>query len=80
MKTGKEVKVSPFKNIMMNMDLSENIAEKATGQLLSNQNIWIKLLESILILHPENSSRTVALKSLKPWRSDVYFNPGNKTI
>ena len=36
MKTGRKLKLVRLKNIMMNMDLSENIAEKGMDQLLSS--------------------------------------------
>ena len=75
---GKEVKVSPFKKYYDEHGFVRKYSRKGNGPVIKQLKYLDKAVGKHIDITPENSSRKVALKSLKPWRADVYFNPETK--
>ena len=75
---GKEVKVSPFKKYYDEHGYVRKYSRKGNGPVIKQLKYLDKAVGKYIDITPNNSSRTVALKSLKPWRADVYFNPETK--
>ena len=75
---GKEVKVSPFKKYYDEHGYVRKYSRKGNGPVIKQLKYLDKAVGKHIDITPENSSRKVALKSLKPWRADVYFNPETK--
>ena len=75
---GKEVKVSPFKKYYDEHGYVRKYSRKGNGPVIKQLKYLDKAVGKHINITPKNSSRKVALKSLKPWRADVYFNPETK--
>ena len=75
---GKEVKVSPFKKYYEEDGFVRKYSRKGNGPVIKQLKYLDKAVGKHIDITPGNSSRKVALKSLKPWRADVYFNPETK--
>ena len=75
---GKEVKVSPFKKYYDEHGYVRKYSRKGNGPIIKQLKYLDKAVGKHIDITPKNSSRKVALKSLKPWRADVYFNPETK--
>ena len=75
---GKEVKVSPFKKYYDEHGYVRKYSRKGNGPVIKQLKYLDEAVGKHIDITPENSSRKVILKSLKPWRTDIYFNHKTK--
>ena len=71
---GKEVIVSPFKKYYDEHGYVRKYSRKGNGPVIKQLKYLDEAVGKHIDITPENSSQTVVLKSLKPWRTDIYFN------
>ena len=71
---GKEVKVSPFKKYYDEHGYVRKYSRKGNGPVIKQLKYLDETVGKHIDITPESSSRKVILKSLKPWRTDIYFN------
>lgn len=72
--SGKEVKVSPFKKYYEEHGYVRKYSKKGNGPVIRELKYLDNELGKYKDISPKNSKRKVVLQSLKPWRTDVYFN------
>ncbi|MCI1904303.1 MAG: type II CRISPR RNA-guided endonuclease Cas9 [Enterococcaceae bacterium] len=71
----KEVKVSPFAMYREENGFIKKYSKKNNGPIVKSLKYYHKKLGSHIDITPQAASnKKVALQSLKPWRTDVYFN------
>ncbi len=73
----KEIKISPFQMYREDQgDYIRKYSKKGNGPIIRQLKYYDKALGSHINITPTDAkNKTVALQSLKPWRTDVYFNP-----
>lgn len=76
--TVKTVKVSPFELYRQDNGPVTKYAKKKNGPVIKQIKYYDSKLGSHVDITPENAKKTVVLQSLKPWRTDVYFNQATK--
>lgn len=72
---GKEVPCNPFLKYKEEHGYIRKYSKKGNGPEIKSLKYYdSKLLGNPIDITPENSNNKVVLQSLKPWRTDVYFN------
>ena len=72
---GKEVPCNPFLKYKEEHGYIRKYSKKGNGPEIKSLKYYdSKLLGNPIDITPENSKNKVVLQSLKPWRTDVYFN------
>lgn len=72
---GKEVPCNPFLKYKEEHGYIRKYSKKDNGPEIKSLKYYdSKLLGNPIDITPENSNNKVVLQSLKPWRTDVYFN------
>lgn len=73
----KTVKISPFELYRRDNGMVKKYSKKGNGPEIKQLKYFDKRLGSHIDITPElaSSKKHVVLQSLKPWRTDVYFNP-----
>lgn len=71
----KSVDISPFELYRQNHGLLKKYSKHGNGPVIKQLKYLDKKLGSHIDITPENArDKHVVLQSLKPWRTDVYFN------
>ncbi|GAB2028116.1 type II CRISPR RNA-guided endonuclease Cas9 [Lactovum odontotermitis] len=71
----KVVPVSPFELYRRDNGFITKYAKHNNGPKVVSLKYYDKKIGSCIDITPENAKHKVVLQSLKPWRTDVYFNP-----
>lgn len=77
-KTGKLVDFNPFEKYRQENGPIRKYSKKDNGPEIKSLKYYDILLGKHKNITPEGSRNTVALLSLKPWRTDVYYNMETK--
>lgn len=77
---GKEISVNPFLEYRNEFGMIRKLSKKGKGPEIKNLKYYDSKLSTHINLSNKVGSKdkTVALKSLNPWRADVYFNETTK--
>lgn len=73
-KTGKLVDFNPFEKYRQENGLIRKYSKKRNGPEIKSLKYYDILLGKHKNITPDGSRNTVALLSLNPWRTDVYYN------
>lgn len=71
----KEVACSPFEKYRQEHGYVQKYSKKGNGPTIKTLKYYDKKLGNHIDITPDDSRNKVVLQSLKPWRTDVYFNP-----
>ena len=74
-KNGKEVDFNPFEKYRIENGPIRKYSRKGNGPVIKSMKYYDNLLGKFVKITPSESKNLVALLSLKPWRTDVYYNP-----
>ena len=74
-KNGKEVDFNPFEKYRIENGPIRKYSLKGNGPVIKSMKYYDNLLGKFVDITPSESKNTVALLSLNPWRTDVYYNP-----
>ena len=72
---GKEVPCNPFEKYRQENGPVRKYSKKGNGPEIKSIKYYDNKLGNHIDITPNNSHHQVVLQSLKPWRTDVYFNP-----
>ncbi|MDU4837775.1 MAG: type II CRISPR RNA-guided endonuclease Cas9 [Streptococcus salivarius] len=73
-KNGKEVDFNPFEKYRIENGPIRKYSRKGNGPEIKSLKYYDSNLGNHIDITPKNSKNKVVLQSLKPWRTDVYFN------
>ena len=73
-KNGKEVDFNPFEKYRIENGPIRKYSRKGNGPEIKSLKYYDNLLGRIVDITPSESKNPVALLSLNPWRTDVYYN------
>ena len=74
-KNGKEVDFNPFEKYRIENGPIRKYSRKGNGPVIKSLKYYDNLLGKFVDITPSESKNSVALLSLNPWRTDVYYNP-----
>jgi len=74
-KNGKEVDFNPFEKYRIENGPIRKYSRKGNGPVIKSMKYYDNLLGKFINITPSESKNPVALLSLNPWRTDVYYNP-----
>ena len=74
-KTGKLVDFNPFEKYRQENGPIRKYSKKGNGPVIKSMKYYDNLLGKFINITPSESKNPVALLSLNPWRTDVYYNP-----
>ena len=74
-KNGKEVDFNPFEKYRIENGPIRKYSRKGNGSVIKSMKYYDNLLGKFVDITPSESKNPVALLSLNPWRTDVYYNP-----
>ena len=74
-KNGKEVDFNPFEKYRIENGPIRKYSRKGNGPVIKSMKYYDNLLGKFVNITPSESKNPVALLSLNPWRTDVYYNP-----
>lgn len=72
---GKEIPCNPFEKYRQENGPIRKYSKKGKGPEIKILKYYDNKLGNHIDITPVNSQNQVVLQSLKPWRTDVYFNP-----
>ncbi|WP_049513340.1 type II CRISPR RNA-guided endonuclease Cas9 [Streptococcus anginosus] len=72
---GKEIPCNPFEKYRQENGPIRKYSKKGKGPEIKSLKYYDNKLGNHIDITPVNSQNQVVLQSLKPWRTDVYFNP-----
>ena len=72
---GKEVDFNPFEKYRIENGPIRKYSRKGNGPEIKSLKYYDNLLGRFVDITPSESKNPVALLSLNPWRTDVYYNP-----
>ena len=75
---GKEVACNPFEKYRQENGPIRKYSKKGKGPEIKSLKYYDNKLGNHIDITPDNSENQVILQSLKPWRTDVYFNHKTK--
>lgn len=75
---GKEVACNPFEKYRQENGPIRKCSKKGKGPEIKSLKYYDNKLGNHIDITPDNSENQVILQSLKPWRTDVYFNHKTK--
>lgn len=75
---GKEVACNPFEKYRQENGPIRKYSKKGKGPEIKSLRYYDNKLGNHIDITPDNSENQVILQSLKPWRTDVYFNHKKK--
>lgn len=73
-KNGKEVDFNPFEKYRIENGPIRKYSKKGNGPEIKSLKYYDNLLGKFVDITPSESKNPVALRSLNPWRTDVYYN------
>ena len=73
-KNGKEVDFNPFEKYRTENEPIRKYSRKGNGPEIKSLKYYDNLLGKFVDITPSESKNPVALLSLNPWRTDVYYN------
>ena len=73
-KNGKEVDFNPFEKYRIENGPIRKYSKKGNGPEIKSLKYYDNLLGKFVDITPSESKNPVALLSLNPWRTDVYYN------
>lgn len=73
-KNGKEVDFNPFEKYRIENEPIRKYSRKGNGPEIKSLKYYDNLLGRFVDITPSESKNPVALLSLNPWRTDVYYN------
>lgn len=71
---GKEVSCNPFEKYRQENGPVRKYSKKGNGPEIKSLKYYDEVLGKNIDITPKNSLNKVVLRSLNPWRTDVYFN------
>lgn len=77
-KNGKEVDFNPFEKYRIENGPIRKYSQKGNGPEIRSLKYYDNLLGKFVDITPSESKNSVALLSLNPWRTDVYYNMETK--
>ncbi|MDO4666301.1 MAG: type II CRISPR RNA-guided endonuclease Cas9 [Streptococcus sp.] len=71
---GKEIPCNPFEKYRLENGPIRKYSRKGNGPVIKQFKYYDKKLGKHIDISPVNSKNKIVLRSLNPWRADVYFN------